>query len=159
MEFTLIKTEAQYNEYCDILFDLAKKKPTKAIEDRMETLELFIDHWEDKHSYSKNKKLDPIQLLKYLMENQKMKDKDLVELLGITKGAVSHILSYKRGLSKEVIRKLSERFKMNQDAFNREYELVSEVNRGHKDEKLMNTKKELTSKADKKTTTKRKVAA
>lgn len=36
---------------------------------------------------------------------------------------VSEMLNYKKGLSKETIRILSDRFKLNQEAFNRPYEL------------------------------------
>jgi HTH-type transcriptional regulator/antitoxin HigA len=43
--------------------------------------------------------------------------------LGVSKGYVSEILHYKKGLSKDVIRKLAERFKVTQEAFNREYKL------------------------------------
>lgn len=53
-----------------------------------------------------------------------MKGKDLVDLLDISKGYVSDILNYKKGLSKEVIRKLAEFFKVSQEAFNRPYKLI-----------------------------------
>ena len=56
-----------------------------------------------------------------------MKAKDLVNLLGVSKGYVSDILHYKKGLSKEVIRKLAERFKVSQEAFNRPYPLHAAV--------------------------------
>jgi HTH-type transcriptional regulator/antitoxin HigA len=52
-----------------------------------------------------------------------MKAKDLAELLGVNKSYVSGILNYKKGLSKEAIRKLAERFKISQEAFNRPYKL------------------------------------
>jgi len=35
-------------------------------------------------------------------------------------------LHYKKGMSKEVIRKLAERFAMRQEAFNRPYKLISD---------------------------------
>ena len=54
-----------------------------------------------------------------------MKAKDLVDLLGISKGYVSDILNYKKGFSKGVIRKLSGHFKVTQEAFNRPYKLVT----------------------------------
>ena len=53
--------------------------------------------------------------------------KDLAEVLKVSKGNVSDILHLKKGLSKEVIRKLSHRFKVSQEALNRPYKLkVSE---------------------------------
>ncbi len=141
MDYTIIKSKKQYQEYCANVMELASKKPTKEIEDKMELIELLIDNWE-KNNYETKKK-DPIELLKYLMENHNMKGTDLVGILGIQKSAVSQILSYKKGLSKDVIRKLSEYFKMSQEAFNRSYELVSTANRGHITEKMMNNPKEL----------------
>jgi HTH-type transcriptional regulator/antitoxin HigA len=56
---------------------------------------------------------------------RELKAKDLADWLGMSKGYVSDILHYKKGLSKEVIRKLAERFKIRQDAFNRPYNLKS----------------------------------
>lgn len=50
---------------------------------------------------------------------------------------------YKKGLSKETIRILSERFKLTQDAFNRPYELHVPVNPKFKDAKMMNNRKKL----------------
>ena len=141
MEYTVIKTKKQYVEYCNKVMELARKKSTRKIEDEIELLQVLIDKWDDEHYKSDRKKMDPIQLLKYVMENKKMTQTDLIPILGINKSAISQILSYKRGLSKEVIRKLSEHFKLNQEAFNRSYPLVSEANKGHVNEKMMNTTK------------------
>ncbi|OYX94200.1 MAG: transcriptional regulator, partial [Sphingobacteriia bacterium 35-40-5] len=67
--------------------------------------------------------LDPVQLIQSLMEEHQLKAKDLVEILRISKGYVSDILNYKKGLSKDVIRKLAFHFKVSQEAFNRPYSL------------------------------------
>jgi HTH-type transcriptional regulator/antitoxin HigA len=67
--------------------------------------------------------MDTIELLKYFMENKNITRNDLIEILGINKSALSQILSYKKGLSKSVIRTLADYFKVSQEAFNREYEL------------------------------------
>jgi len=52
-----------------------------------------------------------------------MKAVNIAELLDVGEGLVSEMLNYKKGLSKETIRILSNRFKLNQEAFNRPYEL------------------------------------
>jgi HTH-type transcriptional regulator/antitoxin HigA len=141
MEYTIIKTSKQYKEYCTKLMELASKKSSKKLEDEMELIELLIDKWDKDHSKSKD--MDPIELLKYLMGNHNMTRDELIHILGINKSAVSQILSYKKGLSKEVIRKLAPFFKVSQEAFNRSYPLILDENKGHKDEKMMNTRKEL----------------
>jgi len=61
----------------------------------------------------------------------------------LSKGTISKILNYYKGLSKETIRKLSDYFKIAQEAFNRPYRLVNEVNKHFKNASLMNTKKEM----------------
>ncbi len=83
----------------------------------------MIEKYDEEHNSFKE--VDPIALLHSFMEDHQMKAKDLVDLLGISKGYVSDILNYKKGLSKEVIRKLSGHFKVAQEAFNRSYKLDS----------------------------------
>ena len=78
-----------------------------------------------------------------MIEENKLKPKDLIEILDLSKGTVSKILNYHKGLSKETIRKLSDYFKVSQEAFNRPYKLVNEVNRHFRNASLMNTKKDL----------------
>ena len=62
------------------------------------------------------------------MKEHKMKAVHLAALLGVSEGLVSDMLKYKKGLSKETIRILSERFKLNQQAFNRPYILKTPMN-------------------------------
>jgi HTH-type transcriptional regulator/antitoxin HigA len=77
------------------------------------------------------------------MEENNLKAVGLTKLLGLSKGTVSKILNYQKGLSKETIRKLSENFHVSQEAFNRPYKLKNEINRQFRDASLMNTKKDL----------------
>ena len=57
------------------------------------------------------------------MNDHGIKAKDLAILLNVSKGYVSDILNYKKGLSKDTIRILADHFKMAQEAFNRPYRL------------------------------------
>lgn len=127
LKYTVIKNKTQYKQYCKILEEvLDNRSESKAINDEIELLTLLIEKWDEEHNTFDDP--DPIQLLHSFMADHKMKAKDLVDLLGVSKGYVSDILNYKKGLSKEVIRKLAERFKVNQKAFNRRYELVQREN-------------------------------
>lgn len=143
LKYKVIKSEKQYNEYCGILHDLdfAAKKKTKAIEDEMELLTFLIEKYDEEHSNFEI--LEPIPLLKSLMKDHKMKAVDVASLLNVSEGLVSDMLNYKKGLSKDTIRILSERFKLNQEAFNRPYELHVPVSPKFKDAKMMNTRKKL----------------
>ena len=91
LTYTLIKTDAQYYKYCDILEALVESnKKTKAIQDEIELLELLINTYDNQHNTFKD--LDPIELIKYLMQEHKMKAVDLAELLNVSEGLVSDML-------------------------------------------------------------------
>lgn len=127
LKYKIIKSKKQYNDYCRILEDLLFSKfKSQAIEDEIDILTLLIEKWDNEH-YSLSS-LDPVQLLKSFIYDSQLKSKDLVEILGISKGYVSDILNYKKGLSKAVIRKLSSHFRVSQEAFNRPYKLVTSAN-------------------------------
>jgi HTH-type transcriptional regulator/antitoxin HigA len=127
LKYTVIKNKAQYKEYCKILEKLIDSGAKgNAIADEVGLLTLLIEKWDDEHN--KFMEVDPIRLLHSLMEDHKMKAKDLVKLLNVSKGYVSDILHYKKGLSKEIIRDLSSHFKVSQEAFNRPYKLKPTTN-------------------------------
>jgi HTH-type transcriptional regulator/antitoxin HigA len=130
MEYRVIKSEKEYKEYSRRVFELFQKKPTKKVEDEIELLDLLINKWEQEHSHVK--KMDPVQLLNHLMEVHAVNRDTLVKLLDVDKSTISLIINYKRGLSKSVIRKLSQFFKLSQEAFNRPYELKKDGSRGPK---------------------------
>ncbi|WP_162339593.1 helix-turn-helix domain-containing protein [Cyclobacterium salsum] len=142
--YTIIRSEEQYWMYCSDLEKLTneyRENPSDELHDLIETITLLIEKYDEAHATLKE--LDPIQLLKSLMEDNHMKQRDLAQLLAVSKGHVSDILNYKKGLSKNVIRLLSDRFKVRQDAFNRAYELfqVSNKQNGNAEPKQVFTQK------------------
>ncbi|MCW3106488.1 MAG: transcriptional regulator [Segetibacter sp.] len=142
LKYKLIKTKEQYFEYCNKLEDLIfSSSKTKEIKDEIELLTLLIEKWDNEQNTFVE--IDPIKLLHSLMKDKNMKAKDLVNLLQVSKGYVSDILNYKKGLSKEVIRKLAEHFKVNQEAFNRRYKLVVPGNTHLRNASVMNKRKKL----------------
>ncbi len=134
LPFKVIKTEKQYYEYCNKLeaLLLAGRKSQVHL-DTIDLLTLLIEKWDEDHNTLED--ADPVGLLKYLMSENKLRSKDLADMLEVSKSLVSDILNYRRGLSKEMIRKLAERFKVSQEAFNRPYPLTvplkPHLNRGH----------------------------
>ena len=124
LPYTIIKSETQYKRYCSILETLVESnKKTKAIQDEIELLYLLIEKYDAEHNSFGN--ADPIELPKYIMSDHQMKAVDLAALLNVSEGLVSDMLNYKKGLSKDTIRILSQKFKMSQEAFNRPYKLKS----------------------------------
>ena len=140
LKYTIIKDIEQYKKYCNILEDLILSD-NYATKDEIELLTLLIEKWDNEHTTFNDS--DPVELLKSLMEEHSLKAKDLVEILDLSKGTISKILNYHKGLSKDTIRKLSDYFKLSQEAFNRPYRLVHEVNRHFRDASLMNTRKNM----------------
>jgi HTH-type transcriptional regulator/antitoxin HigA len=122
LKYTLIKSKRQYNEYCKTLEDLVfQKSKSVRFRNEIDLLTLLIEKWDQEHGQFMD--LDPVSLLKSFMDAHHIKAIELSGILGISRGYMSDILHYKKGLSKEVIRKLSSFFKVRQDAFNRAYDL------------------------------------
>jgi HTH-type transcriptional regulator/antitoxin HigA len=122
LKYKVIKSKSQYKEYSKMLEELVSTDfKSKEMKDEIELLTLLIEKWDEEHNSFGD--VDPITLLHSLMEKRNLKAKDLVEILGVSKGLISDILNYKKGLSKEIIRSLSDYFKVSQEAFNRPYHL------------------------------------
>ncbi len=142
LKYKVITSKAQYKEYSNTLEELvfsgSKDRNTK---DEIALITLLIEKWDVEHNTFDD--LDPIRLLHTLMDDHNMKAKNLVQLLGISKGYVSDILNYKKGLSKDVIRKLAEHFKVSQEAFNRPYKLILPENSHLRNASVMNTTKKM----------------
>ena len=74
--------------------------------DRLDVLATLIDAYEEEH-YPMDPP-DPIEAIKFRMEQQELTRRDLEELIG-TRTRIAEILNRKRGLSIGMIRRLHER--------------------------------------------------
>ncbi|RYZ23353.1 MAG: helix-turn-helix domain-containing protein [Chitinophagaceae bacterium] len=124
LKYKVIKSKSQYNSYCKKLETLLENNQSKATKDEIELLTLLIEKWDAEHNSFAE--MNPIELIRALLEEHNLKAKDLAEILNVSKGLVSDILNYKKGLSKEIIRTLAQRFSVSQEAFNRPYILSAE---------------------------------
>lgn len=142
LKYKVITSKTQYRAYSKALEELVfSDAKNRSIKEEISLLTLLIEKWDEEHNSFHE--IDPIQLLRSLMDEHQLKAKDLVAILNIGKGYASEILSYKKGLSKEVIRKLATHFNLSQEAFNRPYKLVVPQNTRLKNASVMNTKKKL----------------
>ena len=139
IKYTIIKSKEQYARYCDQLQTLISSESSEALQDEIDLLTLLIEKYDEEHNTFNQ--ADPIALLRSFMHDRQLKAHDMCIILGISKGYVSDILNYKKGLSKEVIRKLANYFKVRQEAFNRPYKLVSPINIHLRNASVMNTTK------------------
>jgi HTH-type transcriptional regulator / antitoxin HigA len=141
LKYKIIRTKSQYKEYCQVLEELVSSNTkSKAKTDEIDLLTLLIETWDQEHNTFKE--VEPIQLLHSFLNDHHLKAKDLAEILKVSKGYVSDILNYKKGLSKDVIRTLADYFKVSQEAFNRPYKLKLPINTKLKNASVMNTTKE-----------------
>jgi len=139
LKYSVIKSDAQYNNYCKALEDILESNENNQDSvDEIELLTLLIEKWDAEHSTLTE--VNPIELLHSLMHDHSLKAKDLVTILGVSKGLVSDILNYKKGLSKEIIRKLAGYFKVSQEVFNRPYKLINPANFHLRNASVMNMK-------------------
>lgn len=140
LKYTIIRDQKQYDKYCVALEDLLSQE-SSGTQDEIDLLTLLIEKWDaEQNSFDDS---DPIEILKALMTDHHLKAKDLVSILDLSKGTVSKVLNYQKGLSKETIRKLANYFSVTQETFNKPYKLKNEVNRHFRNASLMNTKKSL----------------
>jgi HTH-type transcriptional regulator/antitoxin HigA len=141
IKYTIIRNISQYEQYCNQLEALLTQDNNEPLQDEIDLLTLLIEKYDEEHNTFME--TDPITLLRSFMQDHHLKPQDMTEILGIGKSYVSDILNYKKGLSKEVIRKLADYFKVRQEAFNRPYKLVSPVNAHLRNASVMNTTKQL----------------
>lgn len=118
MELKVIKTEKDYQKALkrlDTIFD-AKKGSKEG--DELELLSLLINNYElEKHAIDLP---DPIEAIKFRMEQLGYKQKDLADAMGF-KSRVSEILNRKRKLTLEMVRKLHEVLGIPTDVLIKEY--------------------------------------
>jgi HTH-type transcriptional regulator/antitoxin HigA len=118
MEIKPIKTEQDYQiaiERLEIIFDA---KPGTPEGDELEVLGVLIDNYE--RTNFPIDLPDPIEAIKFRMEQMNYSNKDLAEVIGF-KGRVSEILNRKRKLSINMIRKLHESMQIPTDVLVQEY--------------------------------------
>lgn len=89
---------------------------TKDQEDYLETLSTLMEKYEEEHSPIETKKLDPIETLRYLMEEQEMSASELGRVLG-NRQLGAAVLRGDRTLSKANILRLSEHFRVGAGVF------------------------------------------
>lgn len=109
MDIKVIKTEEDYQkalERLEVIFDASADTPEG---DEAEILTILIEKYEDEN-YPIGPP-DPIEAIKFRMDQLDMKKSDLAEIIGY-KSRVSEILSKKRKLTLQMIRKLHEKLKI-----------------------------------------------
>src|SRR5207247_1364596 len=99
MEFKVIKTEKDYHKALAMFEKIFHTKKGSRKSDADNILAILIRQYENE--YYQIKAPDPIEAIKYRMEQQNLKQKDLAKYLG-GKDKASKILNRKRKLTLEM---------------------------------------------------------
>ena len=112
----VIRTQKESQAYVEVLYELDQRgKGLSAAEKELaELLTLLIEDFEEKNYQLPRTK--PVDVLRFLMEQRELLQKDLVDIFG-TPSFVSEVMSGKRGLNKEHIRRLAARFHVSPELF------------------------------------------
>jgi HTH-type transcriptional regulator/antitoxin HigA len=109
MNIKVIKTEEDYNQALkrlEVIFDAPIDSPEG---DEAELLGIMIEKYEDEHYPIEAP--DPIEAIKFRMEQMDMNNQDLAEVIGY-KSRVSEIFNRKRKLTLNMIRNLHKKLKI-----------------------------------------------
>ena len=120
----MFRNEEEYNKAVALLEELGDREGFEENEKLVKQFALLsdlIEAYENKHANLAAG--NPIEIIKLKMEYMGLKQKDLQPYIG-SSGIVSEVLSKKRGLSKSMIRKLSEFLHLDQNLLNTPYDLI-----------------------------------
>ena len=103
MNIKPIKNEEDYSNTLLKIETLMNAKPNTPQMDELEILTTLVEVYEEQ--FHKIEFPDPIEAIKFRMEQENLKQKDLVAIVG-SKSRVSEVLNRKRKLTIEMIRNL-----------------------------------------------------
>lgn len=118
MNIKLIKTEGDYQLALQRLDEIFDAEPDTPKSYELEVLSFLIDTYEKEHFHIEAP--DPIEAIKFRMEQLEIKQKDLAEVLGF-KSRVSEVLNRKRKLTLEMIRNFHQRLNIPTNVLIQEY--------------------------------------
>lgn len=104
-----IKTEEDYKNALKRLEQIFDAQPNTKEGDELEILSILIEKYENEHFPIDLP--DPVEAIKFRMEQLGLKQNDLTEIMGF-KSRVSEVLNKKRKLTLEMIRRLNEYLKI-----------------------------------------------
>jgi HTH-type transcriptional regulator/antitoxin HigA len=106
MRLKPIKTECDYNQALDRLEKIFDAQPGTQEGDELEILGILIENYENENFPIDLP--DPIEAIKFRMEQLNYSQNDLAEVIGL-KSRASEILNRKRKLTLDMIRKITEK--------------------------------------------------
>lgn len=122
MEIHPIRTEADYDAAVVEIERLWGAEPGTDDGDKLDILATLVEKYENEHWPIDTARVDPIDMLKYLIEEGGHTQAELAELLG-SRSRASEILNRRRALTVEMIFRISEAWKVPAELLIRPYRL------------------------------------
>jgi HTH-type transcriptional regulator/antitoxin HigA len=122
MKLKLIKTEKDYQKSLKRLDEIFHAKKGTKEQEELEILVMLIEKFET-DTVGEFPDPDPVEVIKFRMDQMEISQKELGEIIGL-KSRASEILSRKRPMSINIIRKLSEALSIPADILIQPYEIV-----------------------------------
>ncbi|MFP5040705.1 helix-turn-helix domain-containing protein [Parasediminibacterium sp. JCM 36343] len=114
MNWKVLKTEKDYTHATNRLMDIFHAAEGTPEAEELELLLVLVKDYDDKHYVLPS--VNPLDAIKYKMEERGIKAKDLEPLIG-SKGHVSSILSGRREITLKVAQKLKNYFQLPAEIF------------------------------------------
>jgi HTH-type transcriptional regulator/antitoxin HigA len=113
---TVVDSEGLNELYLEQVSELLRREDSLSPAERqlLKLLTLLVEDFEEKHYAVPSS--GPLATVRFLMDQHSLKQKDLTDIFG-TPSITSEVLSGKRELNKEHIRRLSKRFKVSPELF------------------------------------------
>lgn len=109
MSIRPIKTEQDYEYTLNRIYELMESEPNTPEFDELDILTTLVEAYEEIHY--KIEAPDPISAILFRMEQEGLKQKDLIPILG-DKSVVSKVLKGQRKLTTEMIKNLHDQLKI-----------------------------------------------
>jgi len=118
MEIEIINNKKQYLKSLKRFEEIFSARPSTREGKEAQLLALVIKDYEDRNFIIETP--DPVEAIKFRMEQMKLSQKDLSEIIGYS-SRVSEILNRKRKLTLEMVRSLHEKLNIPLEALVRSY--------------------------------------
>ena len=114
MNWTILKTEEDYNKASERLMDIFHTEPNTPEYDELSLLILLVQDYDNRH-YTLPQ-IDVLEIIKEKMQERGLKNKDLEPIIG-SKSYVSSILSGKREITLKIAKRLRDYFNIPAELF------------------------------------------
>jgi HTH-type transcriptional regulator/antitoxin HigA len=122
MEIRLIRTQADYDAAIVEIERLWDAEPGTDDGDKLDILATLVEKYENAHRPIDTSRVDPIDMLNYLIDEGGHTQAELAELLG-SRSRASEILNRRRALTVEMIHEISTKWKVPAELLVKPYRL------------------------------------